>query len=74
MVSLHGKASTTQAATEPVGVEIHARNVEFDWENVPLEWIPGEPVASDIVSSILHVILPEGSGGSARSTPRRCRT
>jgi predicted metal-dependent hydrolase len=45
---------------EPAGVEIHARNVTFDWSNTPLEWIPGEPVASDIVSSILHSVLPEG--------------
>ncbi|MFD9826421.1 metal-dependent hydrolase [Tsukamurella tyrosinosolvens] len=60
MVSLSNKAGAKAQAAEPVGVEIHARNVEFDWENVPLEWIPGQPVASDIVSSILHVILPEG--------------
>jgi predicted metal-dependent hydrolase len=51
---------TTAQQHEPAEVEIHARNVEFDWENVPLEWIPGEPVASDIISSILHSVLPEG--------------
>ncbi|QZA08068.1 metal-dependent hydrolase [Mycolicibacter heraklionensis] len=44
---------------EPAGVEIHARNVEFDWSQTPLHWIRGEPVASDVVS-ILHLILPEG--------------
>ncbi|MFC7754376.1 metal-dependent hydrolase [Tsukamurella soli] len=47
------------AQHEPAGVEIHARNVKFDWSNTPLEWIPGQPVASDIIS-ILHLILPEG--------------
>ena len=60
MVSLSDRSSTPSAGAEPVGVEIHARNVEFDWDDVPLEWIPGEPVASDIVSSVLHAVLPEG--------------
>lgn len=44
---------------EPTGVEIHARNVMFDWANTPLHWITGEPVASDMIC-ILHLILPEG--------------
>lgn len=54
-------SSTAKAQPhEPAAVEIHARNVVFDWSDTPLEWIPGEPVASDIVSSILHTVLPEG--------------
>ena len=28
---------TSAQQHEPAEVEIHARNVEFDWENVPLE-------------------------------------
>ncbi|HEX7322634.1 MAG TPA: metal-dependent hydrolase [Mycobacterium sp.] len=44
---------------EPAGVEIHARNVTFDWSATPLHWIKGEPVASDM-TCILHLILPEG--------------
>ncbi|MDF0531651.1 metal-dependent hydrolase [Tsukamurella sp. 8F] len=46
-------------ALEPLGVELHARNVTFDWSRTPLHWIAGEPVASDICC-ILHLVLPEG--------------
>ncbi|OHU99636.1 metal-dependent hydrolase, partial [Mycobacterium talmoniae] len=49
----------TTHAYEPAGVEIHARNVAFDWSHTPLHWIAGEPVASDM-TCILHLILPEG--------------
>jgi predicted metal-dependent hydrolase len=25
------------------GVAIRARDVEFDWEQAPLDWVPGDP-------------------------------
>jgi predicted metal-dependent hydrolase len=38
---------------------IKARRVSFDWENTPLHWIPGHPVATHMINSF-HLVLPEG--------------
>ncbi|MFW0793750.1 metal-dependent hydrolase [Gordonia sp. CPCC 205515] len=46
-------------ATDPGPVELHARNVTFDWTGTPLHWIPGHPVASNFIS-VLNLLLPEG--------------
>ncbi|MDV7175537.1 metal-dependent hydrolase [Gordonia amicalis] len=51
------QASADQA--DPGPVELHARNVAFDWDDVPLHWIPGHPVASNFIS-VLNLLLPEG--------------
>lgn len=42
---------------DPGPVQIHARKVDFDVSGVPVEWIPGHPVASNMVS-LLNVVLP----------------
>lgn len=42
---------------DPGPVEIRARKVAFDVSGVPLHWIPGHPVASNMVS-LLNVVLP----------------
>ncbi|NDK88209.1 metal-dependent hydrolase [Gordonia desulfuricans] len=46
-------------SADPGPVEIHARNVAFDWTRSPLHWIPGFPVASNFVSAF-NLMLPEG--------------
>jgi len=38
---------------------IKARRVSFDWENTPLHWVPGHPVATHMINSF-HLVLPEG--------------
>ncbi|WP_024795971.1 metal-dependent hydrolase [Tomitella biformata] len=38
---------------------IHARDVHFDWSNVPLHYIPGEPMATHVID-FMHLVLPEG--------------
>jgi predicted metal-dependent hydrolase len=35
------------------------RDVRFDWDGLPLHWIPGEPFATHMVN-VLHLLLPEG--------------
>ncbi|MFW0786471.1 metal-dependent hydrolase [Gordonia sp. CPCC 206044] len=45
--------------SDPGPVELHARNVAFDWSATPLHWIPGHPVASNFIS-VLNLLLPEG--------------
>lgn len=39
------------------GVSLQARDVSFDWSDVPAVWIPREPYASYLWNSI-HLILP----------------
>ncbi|MFC7754166.1 metal-dependent hydrolase [Tsukamurella soli] len=51
--------STPRRDLEPQEVELHARNVRFDWTRTPLHWIKGQPAVSDMVC-ILHLLLPEG--------------
>ena len=40
-------------------VALHARDVRFDWANLPLRWIPREAFASHLLN-VLHILLPEG--------------
>ena len=42
---------------DPGPVQIQARNVHFDVSDSPLHWIPGHPVASNVIS-LLNVVLP----------------
>ncbi|MEV6106627.1 metal-dependent hydrolase [Streptomyces sp. NPDC051940] len=35
------------------------RDVHFDWDALPLHWIPREPLATNVVN-VLHLLLPEG--------------
>src|ERR1700761_3508942 len=42
---------------DPGPVQIQARRVRFDVSDVPLHWIPGHPVASNMVS-LLNIMLP----------------
>ena len=42
---------------DPGPVQIQARKVAFDVSDTPLHWIPGHPVASNMIS-LLNVILP----------------
>jgi predicted metal-dependent hydrolase len=44
---------------DPGVVSLTARNVEFDWTDTPLHWLPDEPVASHTISA-LNLLLPEG--------------
>ena len=42
---------------DPGPVQIQARKVVFDVSHVPLHWIPGHPVASNMIG-LLNVVLP----------------
>ncbi|WP_255948156.1 metal-dependent hydrolase [Streptomyces odontomachi] len=35
------------------------RDVRFDWDDLPLHWIPREPMATHVIN-VLHLLLPEG--------------
>jgi uncharacterized protein len=42
---------------DPGPVQIQARKVHFDVASTPLHWIPGHPVASNVIS-FLNIVLP----------------
>ncbi|MBD0862163.1 metal-dependent hydrolase [Gordonia sp. zg691] len=50
---------TPQRRSDPRKVALHARNVHFDWTDLPFEWIPGEHFASHYIN-VLNLLLPEG--------------
>ena len=43
----------------PDNIVLQARDVRFDWSDVPLHWIPGEPAATHFIN-VLHMLLPAG--------------
>lgn len=44
---------------EPDHLLLQARNVEFDWSDLPMHWIPGDPFATHVFN-VLHLLLPAG--------------
>ena len=42
---------------DPGPVQIQARKVHFELSEIPLEWIPGHPVASTMIN-LFNVVLP----------------
>ncbi|MGW1740415.1 metal-dependent hydrolase [Nocardia sp. NPDC001965] len=46
-------------ATDPGDVALNARDVRFDWADIPLHWMAAEPIASHVMNS-LNLLLPEG--------------
>ncbi|GAA1882256.1 metal-dependent hydrolase [Williamsia serinedens] len=49
----------TPEIADPGPVHLQPRNVAFDLEHTPLHWIPGHPIASNVIS-VLNLLLPEG--------------
>jgi len=47
------------AIPEPDHILLQARNVEFDWSNLPMHWIPGDPFSTHVLN-VLHLLLPAG--------------
>lgn len=56
--------TTDPAPYDDEALAIHARNVSFDWEGVPLEYIPGSPYATHFWN-VMHLVLPEGERAMA---------
>jgi predicted metal-dependent hydrolase len=51
------RSSRLADEVDPGPVQIQARKVGFDISDVPLHWIPGHPVASNVIG-LLNLILP----------------
>ncbi|GAB3698903.1 metal-dependent hydrolase [Actinocorallia lasiicapitis] len=50
-----------KASRPPAGdnLVLQARDVRFDWTNLPSHWVPGEPLATHVMN-VLHLLLPAG--------------
>jgi Predicted metal-dependent hydrolase len=46
-------------APEPDHVVLEPRDVRFEWHDMPLHWVPGEPFVSHVIN-VMHLLLPEG--------------
>lgn len=44
---------------EPTDLVLVPRDVRFDWTDLPLHWVPGEPVGTHMLN-VLHLLLPAG--------------
>ncbi|MET7641638.1 metal-dependent hydrolase [Streptomyces sp. NPDC005438] len=44
---------------EHVDLVLEPRDVAFDWERMPMHWVPGEPLTTHVIN-VLHLLLPEG--------------
>lgn len=66
---------TTKSKPKPYAEEGHAikpRNVSFDWSEVPLHYVPGEPLATQFWN-VMHLVIPIGerlmAGALAEALP-----
>lgn len=57
-------ADPTRGAYRDEAHAINPRDVHFDFETVPLHYIPGEVLATHIVN-VMHLVLPEGERAMA---------
>ncbi|MFD8595569.1 metal-dependent hydrolase [Kitasatospora sp. NPDC059646] len=48
-----------QPASVHDNLVLEPRDVHFDWSQLPLHWIPDEPMATHTIN-VLHLLLPEG--------------
>lgn len=62
MAGITGAAKRRYRAEEHA---INARDVRFDFRNVPMHYIPGEVLATHIVN-VMHLVLPEGERAMAK--------
>ena len=44
---------------DPDQVALRARDVRFDWSQLPVHWVPDDPFTTHLLN-VLHLLLPEG--------------
>jgi uncharacterized protein len=47
------------ASTDHERLVLEARDVDFDWANLPFHYVPGEPFTTHVLN-VLHLLLPAG--------------
>jgi len=56
-MSTTAPSSPVHGATE--NLQLEPRDVRFDWSDLPMCWVPGEPQVTHTLN-VLHILLPEG--------------
>jgi predicted metal-dependent hydrolase len=51
--------ATSSSATDPGEVDLHARNVAFDWSAMRMHYFDDDVVATHLIN-VMHLFLPEG--------------
>lgn len=63
MFATHGRAvdsgPSEWAVVDDERLVLEARDVAFDWENLPVHYVPDEPLATHVLN-VLHLLLPAG--------------
>ena len=54
-----GPHSKDSDAADHERLVLEARNVEFDWADLPFHYVPDEPMATHVLN-VLHLLLPAG--------------
>ncbi|MBI2699302.1 MULTISPECIES: metal-dependent hydrolase [Mycobacterium] len=54
-----GPHSGQAVAADHERLVLEARNVSFDWAELPFHYVPGEPMATHVLN-VLHLMLPAG--------------
>ena len=44
---------------EPDHLLLQARNVQFDWSDLPMHWVDGDPFTTHVFN-VMHILLPAG--------------
>ncbi|MET9027215.1 metal-dependent hydrolase [Nocardia sp. NPDC004168] len=60
------QAGATQRRYRDEAHAIRARDVHFDFDSVPMHYVPGEALATHIVN-VMHLVLPEGERAMAQA-------
>ncbi|SEM44355.1 MULTISPECIES: metal-dependent hydrolase [Rhodococcus] len=47
------------AVAEPDHILLQARDVEFDWSDLPMHWVEGDPFTTHVFN-VMHILLPAG--------------
>ncbi|MDG3015063.1 metal-dependent hydrolase [Speluncibacter jeojiensis] len=45
---------------------IHARDMDFHWDDVPMHYVPGNPIAAHVYNC-MHLLLPQGEKAMSRA-------
>lgn len=49
----------TTTVTEPDHLMLQARDVTFDWSDLPMHWVDGDPFTTHVLN-VMHILLPAG--------------
>jgi predicted metal-dependent hydrolase len=56
---MFGRHRTALVPQDPENLVLEPRNVTFDWTDLPVHWVPNEPLVTH-TCNVLHLLLPAG--------------